>query len=192
MEVNRPSLYKLYQGCQASGSPEPHSIRTHRTAGAFSPQQDTCPPRMGVFLLHCAADMKQKSHWSSLQAGDCTEPSNFLFSLCSPRPRLSRQLMGRSGAHKRMCAPVLKMSHRKTRENQRGEEYLHACEYPLQPFHIHHHMSSLLQSFPPPTHFKEVQTETDSKHSSTFPFIDKRDVVQLLTLGQRISDWSSA
>lgn len=151
MEVNRPSLSKLYQGCQASGSPEPHSIRTHRTAGASSPQQDTCPPRMGVFLLHCAADIKQKSH-CELPSGWRLHRalSNFLFCLCSPRPLLSRQLMGRSGAHKRMCAPVLKMSHRKTRENQRGEEYLHACKYPLQPFHIHHHMSSSVQSFFPP------------------------------------------
>lgn len=143
MEVNRPSLSKLYQGCQASGGPEPHSIRTHRTAGASSPRQDTCPPKIGVFLPHGAADIKQKSHCELPSGGRLHRAlRNFLFSLCSPQPLLSRQFMRRSGAHKRMCAPVLKMPHRKRSESQSGEEYLRACKYPLQPFHIHNHMSS--------------------------------------------------
>lgn len=53
---------KFTQPSKASGSPEAHSTRSHRTAGASSPQHDTCPQRMEVFLPHCTADIKQKSH----------------------------------------------------------------------------------------------------------------------------------
>lgn len=100
---------KFIQPSKASGSLEPHSFKAHRTAGASSPQHDTCPLRMEVFLPHRAADIKQKSH--------CELPSgwrlhralrNFLFSFCFPLPLLSLQLMGRREAHKRMCLLVLK------------------------------------------------------------------------------------
>lgn len=56
---------KFTQPSKASGSPEAHSIRSHRAAGASSPQHDTCPPRMEVFLPHCTADTEQKSHCSA-------------------------------------------------------------------------------------------------------------------------------
>lgn len=79
---------KFIQSSKASGSPEPHSVRAHRTAGASSPQHATCPPRLEVFLPHCTADIKQKSH--------CELPSgwrlhralkNFLFFPCLPLPQ---------------------------------------------------------------------------------------------------------
>lgn len=54
---------KFTQPSKASGSPKAHSTRSHRTAGASSPQHDTCPQRMEVFLLHCTADIKQKSQY---------------------------------------------------------------------------------------------------------------------------------
>ena len=192
MEVNRLSLSKLYQCCQASGSTEPHSVRTHRTAGASSPLSDTCPLRMEVFPPHCAADIKQKSH--------CELPSgwrlhralrHFLFSLCFPLPLLSLQLMGRRKTPKRMCAPVLTMSYRNRRESQRGEEYLHACEYLFcaSQFTYIITFNHRCNYF---SHFKDMQTETDSNHSSMFAVIAKRNIVKPLTSGLRISDWNSA
>lgn len=76
---------KFIQPSKASDSLEPHSVRAHRTAGASSPQHDTCPVRMEVFLPHCAADIKQKSH-CELPSGWrlCRALRNFLFSFCFP------------------------------------------------------------------------------------------------------------
>lgn len=53
---------QVYPTQQGVRQPEAHSTRSHRTAGASSPQHDTCPGRMEVFLPHCTADIKQKSH----------------------------------------------------------------------------------------------------------------------------------
>lgn len=85
---------KFTQPSKASGSPEAHSIRSHRTAGTSSPQLDTCPRRMEVFLPHCTADIKQKSHCRVLFRLETTQTlRNILLSLCFPLLLLSLQLI---------------------------------------------------------------------------------------------------
>lgn len=124
---------KFTQLGKASGSPEPHPIRAHRTAGSSSLHHDTCPPRMEVFLPHCSADIKQKSHCRApFRLKTVRRALRSFFSFYFPLPLLSFQLMGRREAHKRMSALVLKISYRNIGQSWKGEEYLYASNVSIK------------------------------------------------------------
>lgn len=67
---------KFIQPSKASGSPEPHSVRAHGTAGSSSPQHDACLRGWGASCPTAQLKESRNPTVRSPQPGHCAEPAS--------------------------------------------------------------------------------------------------------------------
>lgn len=107
---------------------------------------------------------------SSLQAGDYADPQKYSPFLLLSTVALRLQLMRGRESHKMKCAPVLKMSH--SNNVRRGKNiYIFTCsQYIKWILHASHftYIISFNHHYNYFSHFKDVQTENDSKLTADY------------------------